>query len=106
MVSRNGLFSIVVILCTINGLLSPWLVIAFQIVPILMPELFPRSVGWALFFSSVFVATATMFASGIVPAVYERLFPAARETTAPMWMWLTLATLLSLPALESIDKLF
>ena len=106
MISRGGVFSMIVILCTINGLLSPWLAIVFQIVPILMPELFPRTVGWALFFSSIFIATATMFASGIIPALYERFFPAVREGTAPLWIWLTLATLLSLPALESFDKLF
>jgi hypothetical protein len=106
MITRSGLFSIIVILCMINGILSPWLAIAFQIVPILMPELFPRTVGWALFFSSLFVATATLFASGIVPALYERLAPGGREGTASMWIWLTIATLISLPAIQSIDKLF
>jgi len=106
MISRGGLFSLIVIICTVNGMLSPWLAIAFQIVPILMPELFPRTIGWALFFSSVFIATATMFVSGIVPALYERFFPAVREGTAPIWIWLTVATLLSLPALESFNKLF
>jgi hypothetical protein len=106
MISRSGIFSLIVIMCTVNGLLSPWLVIAFQVVPILMPELFPRTVGWSLFFSSIFIATGTMFVSGIIPALYERFFPAVRAGTAPMWIWLTVATLLSLPALESLDKLF
>jgi hypothetical protein len=106
MISRGTLFSLVAIVCIINGLLSPWLVIAFQIVPILMPELFPRTVGWALFFSSVFVSTATLFGSGILPALYERFFERRHESTASMWLWLSIASVLSLPALQSVDKLF
>ena len=106
MISRGTLFSLIAIVCVLNGMLSPYLVIAFQIVPILMPELFPRTVGWALFFSSLFVATATLFGSGIIPALYERLAERNPASLVSMWLWLSLATLMSLPALQSVDKLF
>ena len=105
MISRNTLFSLVVLVCIINGMLSPWLVIALQIVPILMPELFPRTVGWALFFSSIFVATGTLFGSGIVAALYERFIDGSRQNTTSMWIWLIVAAFISFQALESVNKL-
>jgi hypothetical protein len=104
-ISRNTLFSLVILVCIANGIVSPWLAIALQIVPILMPELFPRTVGWALFFSSIFVSTLTLFGSGIIPALYERLIEDDRDSTVSMWIWLTLAVAVSYPALDNIQKL-
>ena len=105
MVSRNTIFSLVTLVCIVNGMMSPYLAIALQIVPVLMPELFPRTVGWALFFSSIFVATATMFFSGVAAALYERFIDSSRENTTSMWIWLFAAAMLSFPALETVNKL-
>lgn len=105
MISRNTIFFFIALVCMINGMLSPWLVIALQIVPILMPELFPKTVGWALFFSSIFVASATLFGSGIIAALYERFFDPNRASPASMWIWLIVAVFMSFQALESVNKL-
>jgi hypothetical protein len=58
-----------------------------------------------LFFSSLFVATATLLFAGVPAALYERFAGAAPESTAPMWIWLIGVMLLSLPALETIGNL-
>jgi hypothetical protein len=90
----------------INGIFSPAVAIALQIAPVLMPEFFPRSVGWSLFFSSILVATATLVFSGVPAALFERLSRAntGPGSSAPMWLWLTVATLLSLPAMDNIQR--
>lgn len=104
MIDRNALFTIVIGVCIVNGIFSPYLSIALQVVPVLMPEMFPKTAHWALFFSSVFVSSATLLAGGVPAALYERFFEDDETSVASMWIWLGAATLLSLPALETIHK--
>jgi hypothetical protein len=70
---RNFLLITVVGISILNGLFSPFLVIAMPIAAVLMPEVFPRSVGWVLFFSSLLVASGTL------------LFPASRRHCTSAW---------------------
>ena len=101
----RGLLLVVIGICVVNGMFSPYLVIALQIAPILMPEMFPKTVNWSLFFSSIFVSTATLLVSGIPAALYERFLQVEEESTASMWIWITGATLMSLPALQNIHHM-
>jgi hypothetical protein len=100
---RNFLFFAVVGVSVLNGLFSPFLAIAVPIAAVLMPEVFPRSVGWVLFFSSLLVASGTLLFSGVPAALYERLIDRARGQVA-LWIWLGGAVLLALPALRFIWK--
>ena len=61
-----------------------------------MPELFPRTLEWVLFWSSILVSTATLLFSGVPAALYERFVE--RESVASMWVWLGGAALLSASA--------
>jgi hypothetical protein len=106
LLDRQGLLLFVAGICVLNGIFSPYLVIALQIAPVLMPELFPRTVGWALFFSSLVVSTATLLASGVPAAIYERLIETDDEATTSMWIWIGGAMLMSLPALENFHGSF
>jgi uncharacterized membrane protein len=94
---RNFLFFVVVGVSILNGLFSPVLVIAMPIAAVLMPEVFPKSVGWVLFFSSLLVASGTLLFSGVPAALYERL---VGRGNAAQWIWLGGAVLLALPALR------
>lgn len=98
---RNFLFFAVVGISVLNGLFSPFLAIAVPIAAVLMPEVFPRSVGWVLFFSSLLVASGTLLFSGVPAALYERLVDRGRGQVA-LWIWLGGAVLLALPALRFI----
>ena len=100
---RNFLFFAVVGISVLNGLFSPFLAIAVPIAAVLMPEVFPRSVGWVLFFSSLLVASGTLLFSGVPAALYERLVNRDRSQVA-LWIWLGGAMLLALPALRFIWK--
>jgi hypothetical protein len=101
---RNLLFFAVVGVSVLNGLFSPFLAIALPISAVLMPEVFPRSVGWVLFFSSLLVASATLLFSGVPAALYERLVDRARGGQVALWIWLGGAVLLALPAMRFIWK--
>ncbi|MGH8674040.1 MAG: hypothetical protein ACREVG_07005 [Burkholderiales bacterium] len=87
-------------LCIVNGIFSPYLNIALPITAALMPELFPRTVEWVLFWSSILLASTTLLLSGVPAALYERLAPGGREGLASMWIWVAGAALLSLPAVK------
>ena len=101
---RNFLLFAVVGISVLNGLFSPFLAIAMPIAAVLMPEVFPRSVGWVLFFSSLLVSSATLLVSGIPAALYERLVDRGRGGPVATWIWLAGAVLLALPALRHIWK--
>jgi len=106
MIERGTLLPVVVGVCMANGIFSPYLAVALQIVPVLMPEAFPKTAEWALFFSSIFVATATLLLSGVPAALFERIANPSERSAASTWIWLTGAMFLSLPALDTIEKLF
>jgi hypothetical protein len=99
MLDRQTLLFVIVGLCIVNGIFSPFLAVAVPVTAALMPELFPRTLEWVLFWSSILLASATLLASGVPAALCERLIPGAREGVASMWVWMAGASLLSLPAL-------
>jgi hypothetical protein len=99
---RQTLVSFIVGLAIINGIFSPYLNVAIPISAGLLPELFPRTIEWVLFWSSVLVASATLLVSGVPAALYERFVQAPAEADAPVWIWLGGAALLTLPALARV----
>ena len=99
---RNLLFVAVVGISILNGLFSPFLAIAVPIAAVLMPEVFPRSVGWVLFFSSLLVASATLLIGGVPAALYERFAKPPPDSNVAAMIWLGTAALLALPALRNI----
>lgn len=99
---RNLLVFAVVGISILNGLFSPFLAIAVPISAVLMPEVFPRSVGWVLFFSSLLVASATLLLAGVPAALYERLVDGGRDSTTAVAIWLGGAALLALPAFRHL----
>lgn len=98
MFDRHTLFMIVLGVCVANGIFSPFLNVAIPITAVLLPELFPRTVEWVLFWSSVLVASATLLFSGVPAALYERLVEGDTDSAVSTWIWLAGAALLSVPA--------
>jgi hypothetical protein len=102
MLDRQTLLFVLLGLCIVNGIFSPFLRIAIPITAALMPELFPRTVEWVLFWSSILLSSATLLFAGVPAALYERLTGAPRDGMASMWIWLAGALLLSLPAVSRL----
>lgn len=99
---RGFIVFAIVGLSILNGLFSPYIAIAVPIAAVLMPEIFPRSVGWVLFFSSLLVSSATLLVSGVPAALYERLVERGRTGNISAFIWLAAAVLLALPALRHV----
>jgi len=96
---RQTLLLLVLGLSVVNGIFSPYLKVAIPISAALLPELFPRTVEWVLFWSSILLSSATLLFSGVPAALYERLIAREENSDVSMWIWLAGATALSLPGL-------
>jgi hypothetical protein len=103
---RQTLLAVLIGTCIVNGIFSPYLRVAIPITAVLMPELFPRTVEWVLFWSSVLLASATLLFSGVPAALYERLVERDPQGAASMWIWLAGAAMLSLPAAQNVAASF
>jgi hypothetical protein len=95
---RHTLFVLVIGLCILNGIFSPYLNLAIPVTAVLLPEIFPRTIQWVLFWSSVLLSTATLLVSGVPAALYERLVERDPNAAASTWIWLAGAATLCLPA--------
>jgi hypothetical protein len=102
MFDRNNLFLAVLCLAVVNGIFSPYLSVAIPVSAVLLPELFPRTLEWVLFWSSILLASATLLFSGVPAALYERLVERESRSTTSMWIWLVGAAILSLPILQRV----
>lgn len=100
MLDRQTLLLMIIGLCIVNGIFSPYMNIAIPISAALMPELFPRTPEWVLFWGSVLLSSATLLFSGVPAALYERFVDNNPEATTSMWIWLGCAAALSLPAVQ------
>jgi len=81
MLDRQTLLLMVVGLCIVNGIFSPYVQITWRIAAVIMPELFPRTQEWALFWGSVLLSSMTLLFSGVPAALYERLVERDAEAT-------------------------
>jgi hypothetical protein len=106
--SRNGPFLVVLAISLANGLTSPFLVVAYWLMPTMVAPLFfglaelvvlPE---FMFYLSSLAVSTATLLVGGVPAALYERLVPGALGSRAAMYVWVAGAALLSLPALGNL----
>jgi hypothetical protein len=102
---RQTLLIIILGVSAVNGIFSPYLNVAIPITAVLLPELFPKTVEWVLFFSSIFVATCTLFFAGVPAALIEKLVLRDPESVTPMYVWLAMALFLTLPALGPLSRL-
>lgn len=102
---RHTVVMLVIGVSVVNGIFSPYLSIALPITTALLPEVFPKTIGWVLFFSSVMVATGTLLLSGVPAALYERFAGYDPRDAVPAWIWLIGAVCLTLPALNIVTSL-
>ncbi len=99
MLDRQTLLLVTISVCVVNGIYSPYLKVAIPISAALLPELFPRTVEWVLFWGSILLSSATLLFSGVPAALYERLVEHNEKSEISMWIWLAGAAALSLPAM-------
>jgi hypothetical protein len=96
---RLQLFALVLGICAFNGIFSPLvhLVAAYSFV--WAPPWLSTDPSVTFYFSSLILATTTLLASGVLPAVLEQAVPASREAPGPNLVWAAIALVLTFPAL-------
>jgi hypothetical protein len=98
MLDRQTLLLMIIGVCIVNGIFSPYMNIAIAVSAALLPELFPRAAEWVLLWGSILLSSTTLLFSGVPAALYERLIERDPENDVSMWIWLAGAALLSAPA--------
>jgi hypothetical protein len=84
---RSQIFSIVMVLSAINGLVSPYIVIVRAMSFIWAPTWLPADPALLIYLSALITATTTLLVSGVPAALAEGAVPGWRNTNAPMWVW-------------------
>ena len=96
------MFEALLIVCLLNGLLSPALPVVMAFAPIWMPEMVPLMNETVYYGASLIIAFGTMLIAGVPAALYERLTGAAADDRTAMAVWLAGALVLTLPALSRL----
>lgn len=95
---NNGTFTAILAVCLFNGLFSPLLPLVFALSPAFLPEFIPMRPEYLFYFSSLVLSTSTLFLAGVPAAIVERLTHSDRLVPGPLYVWLAVAMLLSLPS--------
>lgn len=85
----------------INGIFSPYRLMAQIIVFAMSPGFFISSPSVVLLASSLLTATMTIMLAGVPAALFERISGQQESDTVSMWIWLAGIALLSLPAVQA-----
>lgn len=86
----------------VNGIFSPFRLMAHFVVIAMSPGFFVSSAGVVLLVSSLLTATITIMLGGIPAALYERVAGLEESNTTSLWIWLCGVALLSLPAVQTV----
>ncbi|MCC2112193.1 MAG: hypothetical protein KDJ16_09185 [Hyphomicrobiales bacterium] len=84
----------------LNGIFSPYRLMAQFIIVVLAPGFFLDSPSVVLLLSSLLTATATIMFGGVPAAIYERLRGETESSMASLWIWIATTAIISLPAVQ------
>jgi hypothetical protein len=96
---------LILLVCMLNGLASPWLPVVWGAAPLWMAGMIPDSMEAITYLSSLGLSTVTLMLSGVPAALYERHIQAKESTPISLGLWLVGAVLMSLPAVPNMLKL-
>lgn len=100
--SRENLLVAVIIVSILNGIFSPWVWLAVGMAPAWMPGFVGYTTETLFYGGSLLISTMTLLVSGVPAALSERFLRDDLSPTGVMWLWLSCALLLSLPAVEGL----
>lgn len=95
---RHQVFAVVLALAALNGIFSPLTLVVAVNNGFWAPLWMPNDPSILLYLSSLIVATTTLLAGGVPAALFERVAPASKSTNTPLWIWVAVETLFSVPA--------
>ncbi len=102
--SRDQLLVFVVLVAVFNGIFSPWVFLAIGFAPAWMPAFLPFEPQVMFYCSSLLISTLTLLVSGVPAALAERVLKSELSPSGALWIWLSAALLMSVPAIEGLIK--
>lgn len=102
----NLMLPLVLFICMVNGIFSPFLLVVVNNFPLWTVGLIPPDPNWLLFASNLFLSTLTLVVSGVPAALYERFFKVQETNDISYLIWVAGAVLLTLPAFPNFEQLF
>lgn len=84
--------------CLINGIFSPAVFLIWAQTPYWYPGFLPLRTDIAFYLSTVVCILLTLLLSGLVAGLYQRLSGRRETDEATLWVWLSAAALLTIPA--------
>ncbi|MCW2306447.1 hypothetical protein [Rhodobium gokarnense] len=100
--SRQSFLIAILAFAILNGIFSPFRLVAHVIVLAMAPGFFVASPAIVLLVSSLLTATVTIMLGGVPAAVFERVTGRAESDAVSLWLWLAGVALLSLPAIQTV----
>ena len=102
MFDRTTLFAFVVIVCVINGIFSPPLLLFFLQGIKIFFGLWSPGPSVMFYLASLGASTVTLVVAGVPAALYERFSRLEESNGVSMIIWLVSALVLSIPALQTL----
>jgi hypothetical protein len=93
----HQIFAIILALCALNGVMSPYLLIVLAFAPVWLPNWMGSSASGLFYLASLLTATTTLLVSAVPAGLVENAFPRLRGTPTILWIWAAVALVLSLP---------
>ncbi len=97
---RQGLVPVMAV-AIVNGIFSPWVLVAFVLYPVWYPSWAPATTQFVYMASALILSTLTLMLSGVPAALYQRLSGQANPIIASA-IWFAGAALLTLPAVPNV----
>lgn len=97
---RNGLVPVMAV-AILNGIFSPWVLVAFVLYPVWYPAWAPATTQFVYMASALILSTLTIMLAGVPAALYQRL-AAQPSGIVVATIWLTGAVVLTLPAVPNV----
>lgn len=97
---RNGLVPVMAV-AILNGIFSPWVLVAFVLYPVWYPAWAPATTQFVYMASALILSTLTIMLAGVPAALYQRL-AAQPSGIVVATIWLAGTVLLTLPAVPNV----
>jgi hypothetical protein len=97
---RNGLVPVMAV-AILNGIFSPWVLVAFVLYPVWYPAWAPATTQFVYMASALILSTLTIMLACVPAALYQRLAAQPSGIVVAI-IWLAGAVLLTLPAVPNV----
>lgn len=97
--SRQHMMMGILLLCLVNGFISPFVIVAYMWAPFWFPDFLQMKQEYHLIGSTMVVSVLSILVSGVPAAIFERVTGRQESDSTSLYIWLGTAILMTLPGL-------